>query len=80
MGKKFDLQKHDLIPHHTRISAKEAETFLKKYNISPLQIPKILSDDPIAKQIGAKKGEIIKIERRTKIGKYNYYRVVVEHA
>ena len=80
MGKSLDLQKHNLVPVHKKLTAEEAENFLKEYNISPQQLPKLFSGDPIAKQIDAKPGEIVKIERESKTGKNVYYRLVVKHA
>lgn len=80
MGKGLDLQKHNLVPVHKRLTEEEAKTFLDSYNISPVQLPKIFSSDPVIKQIGAKPGEIVKIERESKTGKNAYYRLVVGHA
>lgn len=80
MGKNLDLQKHNLIPRHTKLKTEEAEKFLKDYDISPEQLPKISIKDSVIKQINAKKGDIIKIERESKIGKNTYYRMVIDHA
>lgn len=80
MGKGVDLQKHKLVPVHTILKEDESKTFLEKYNVSPIQLPKIFAGDPVAKQIGAKSGDIVKIERESKTGKNVYYRLVVGHA
>lgn len=80
MAKKIDLQKHTLIPKHSKLSEKEAKEFLNKYNISTLQLPRILIKDPLVKQLDAKVGDILKIERESRTGKNVYYRVVVNHA
>jgi len=67
---------HTLQHKHSKIKADEAEVLLKKFNISTLQLPKIRKDDP-ALPPDAKIGDLIKIERKTEIGKVIYYRVVI---
>ncbi len=70
---------HEYVPKHEILSDKEAERVLKKYKLSSkMQLPKILSSDPVVKAIGAKKGDIIKITRKSiTAGEAVYYRVVV---
>ena len=63
---------HILQPKHTKLSEKEAEELLKKLNISPAQLPKILLSDPALPE-DCQIGDVIKIERPD--GKY--FRVVV---
>ena len=60
MAKKIDLQKHTLIPKHSKLTEKEAKEFLNSYNISTLQLPRILIKDPLVKQLDAKVGDILK--------------------
>lgn len=79
MGKKLDLKEHDLVPPHKKLTKKEAKKVIEKYNIDPSQLPKILSDDLIVKKMNAKPGDIIKIRRKSRTGKYNYYRLVAKH-
>ena len=67
-----------LVPRHRILSEKEKEELLKKYNISPLQLPKILTTDPIVQILGAKEGDIIEIIRKSPTaGETKYYRVVI---
>lgn len=80
MGKGVDLQKNNLVPVHKRLTEEETKKFLESYNISPIQLPKIFSGDPVVKQIGAKPGDLLKIERESKTGKNAYYRLVIGHA
>ena len=48
------------------------------YNISKIQLPRILSNDPISKTLKAKSGDVIEFERKTRTaGLSKYYRVVV---
>jgi DNA-directed RNA polymerase subunit H len=75
----FNIMDHDLVPLHTIIPEKEKEAILKKYNIEPSQLPKILNTDPVAISIGAKPGQIVKIVRNSHTAEEAIaYRFVVE--
>ncbi len=75
----FDLTEHQLVPKHTIISEKKEKEVLEKYNIHPDQLPKILNTDPVVVSIGAKPGQIIKVERESQTArKAVAYRIVVE--
>ena len=75
---KFRLQDHILVPKHEILSKEEAEELLKTLGIKKEQLPKIKSNDPIVKEIGAKVGDIIKITRESPTaGKTVAYRLVV---
>ena len=77
--KKFNILEHELVPEHMILSKEEAKEVLDKYNAKAEQLPKILSTDPAIKAIGAKKGDIIKIIRKSKTAKKAIaYRVVIE--
>lgn len=68
---------HSLQPKHSKLNEKDSEEFLKSFNISKAQLPKILSDDPALPESCAV-GDVIKIERKIADGKTAfYYRVVV---
>lgn len=67
---------HILQPKHTKLSEKDAEEILKKFNISKAQLPKILSTDPALPE-GCEIGDIIKIERKDGDEVNLYFRVVV---
>jgi len=74
----IDIFKSELVPKHEILTKEEEEELLKKYKITKKQLPKILSTDPAVKAIGAKKGDIIKITRKSQTaGETYYYRVVV---
>ncbi len=62
---KIRLQDHILVPKHELLSEKEKEELLKILGIKPEQLPKIRVDDPIAKEIGAKVGDIVRIIRES---------------
>jgi DNA-directed RNA polymerase subunit H (RpoH/RPB5) len=61
----FDIMNHELVPLHQIISEKEKIDLLKKYDIEPSQLPKILDTDPVCISIGAKPGQILKIIRKS---------------
>jgi len=67
---------HILQPKHSKLSEKESKELFLKYNISNNQLPMIKALDP-ALPPGCKIGDIIKIERKSKVGKSLYYRIVV---
>jgi DNA-directed RNA polymerase subunit H (RpoH/RPB5) len=77
--KNFDIMNHELVPLHIIISENEKEELLKKYNIEPNRLPKILDTDPVSIYIGAKPGQILKIIRKSHTAKEAVsYRLVVE--
>ncbi|AFH42593.1 DNA-directed RNA polymerase subunit H [Fervidicoccus fontis] len=76
--KKFSVQDHVLVPKHERIPITEVPKVLKELNVSINQLPLIRSSDPVAREIGAKPGELVKITRRDEItGESVVYRLVV---
>lgn len=75
---KKDILKHKLVPDHTILSKTEANKIIKQLNIHQEQLPKIKSDDPVVKEIGAKSGDVIKITRKSHTaGKFLTYRLVL---
>jgi len=74
----FDIFNSGLVPKHIILTEDERAAILKRYNVTPRQLPRIKSTDPVVKHLGAKKGDIIKIVRNDPgTGEYDYYRVVV---
>ena len=75
---KIDISKHEFVPKHIKLNEKESEQLLNKYNISKKQLPKILKNDAVIKDLELKSGDIIKIIRKSETaGEAVYYRVVV---
>ena len=76
--RKIDIFKSDLVPKHEILSPEEKQKLLDKFNISEKQLPKIKSTDPAVIALGAKKGDVIKITRKSPVaGESYYYRLVV---
>ncbi len=77
MNKEIILN-HELVPVHEVLGKEEAQLILKKFGVKKEQLPKISEKDPVVKAINAKKGDIIRIKRKSPfIGESYYYRVVV---
>ncbi|MGB9717630.1 MAG: DNA-directed RNA polymerase subunit H [Thermoproteota archaeon] len=76
---KVNILEHVLVPSHKVLSSEEREALLRKYNIKPSQLPKILASDPVAAAIGAKPGDVLEITRKSQVaGVTLAYRIVVE--
>jgi DNA-directed RNA polymerase subunit H (RpoH/RPB5) len=76
--KKIDILRSGLVSKHELIGEEEKSEFLKNYNISVKQLPRIHVDDPAIKNMDAKRGSVIRITRKdVNVGEYYYYRVVV---
>ena len=73
-----DILKHQMVPKHEILSAKEKKEVLEEFGVSLKQLPRIKSDDPVAKAIGAKAGDILRISRKSPTaGNTVYYRAVI---
>jgi DNA-directed RNA polymerase subunit H (RpoH/RPB5) len=75
MAKKsnIDISKHIMVPKHTKLNQKETKELFEKYNISFINLPKILIDDPAIQALGLKEGDIVKIERFSETSGISYY-------
>jgi DNA-directed RNA polymerase subunit H len=79
MAEEIDVLGHELVPRHEVLSKEEVEKVLKEYKVREFQLPRMLTSDPVAKVIGAKKGDIVRITRESPTaGKAIAYRYVVE--
>jgi len=78
--KKLDVLKHDLVPKHVILTKEETNELLDKYKIKVIDLPQILTNDPVIFSIGAKEGDVIKILRKshTTLGEIEYYRYVTK--
>jgi DNA-directed RNA polymerase subunit H len=75
----FKRLEHFFVPKHEIMTEAEKESVLRRYNATPGQFPFILSTDPVAKEIGAKPGDMIMVTRSSETaGETKYYRYVVE--
>ncbi len=68
-----------MIPKHELLTKEEAAQVVARSNSLHSQFPYILSTDAIAKEIGAKPGDFVRITRQSETaGTSTYYRYVVE--
>ena len=75
----FNPTKHELVPKHIKLTNEEVTEFMNKYLIKgKVQMPYILHSDIIAKWLGLKQGDVVKIERiNENSGISYYYRVCI---
>jgi DNA-directed RNA polymerase subunit H (RpoH/RPB5) len=60
----FNPTKHEYVPKHTKLTEDEVKEFMKEYlTRSKMHMHVILQNDPIAKWIGLKHGDIVRIDR-----------------
>ncbi|MCE4604809.1 MAG: DNA-directed RNA polymerase subunit H [Aeropyrum sp.] len=74
------ILEHEYVPEHRILGIDEAVEVLRSLGIKPWQLPKISVNDPVARILGAKPGDIIEIKRRSPTaGTSKYYRFVVAY-
>lgn len=75
----FKVSTHFLIPRHELLTKEEATQVLAAFNATAAQFPYILATDPVAKEIGARPGDLVRVTRKSETaGSSVYYRYVVE--
>jgi len=73
----IDITKHEFVPKHLKLTEEQSEEVLKKFNISKKQLPKILKEDSAVSKLDCKKGDIIKIIRKSPTtGESEFYRII----
>ena len=77
--KKIDISNHVLVPKHVKVSQKEKERILKKFNITVEALPKISINDAAIAGLDAKDGDVIKVTRNSPTsGQIEFYRWVTD--
>ncbi|MET1101516.1 MAG: DNA-directed RNA polymerase subunit H [Pyrodictiaceae archaeon] len=75
---KFNILEHELVPRHELVPPEEAIKIIKELGVRPEQLPWIRASDPIARLIGAKPGDLVRIYRKSPTaGEIIVYRYVV---
>jgi len=59
------ILEHELVPKHELLSKEEAVRVLKELGVRPEQLPWIRASDPVARLLGAKPGDVVRIIRKS---------------
>jgi len=79
LEKELDILKHELVPEHIILNENGKKELLERLKITEKNLPKVLTNDPVVKAIGAKEGDVLKIVRKSATaGSSTYYRVVAK--
>jgi DNA-directed RNA polymerase subunit H len=70
---------HKLVPKHEILNEEQKKQILGQYSSTEAQFPFLFDTDPVAREIKAKPGDMVKITRISDTaGESTYYRYVVE--
>lgn len=74
----INITEHEMVPQHILLSMEEKQELLTKYKIKESLLMKMLVTDPVARYFGYKRGQVIKIIRKSDIaGRYVTHRLIV---
>lgn len=74
----YNPTKHVLVPKHEKMSEEDMKRVLEEFASKKSQLPIIYKTDPIARWLGLKHGDTVRITRHnTTSGEYYYYRTCV---
>ena len=74
----INITEHELVPQHILLTAEEKEELFSRYKLKENQLMKMLMTDPVARYYGYKRGQVIKIIRKSDTaGRYVTHRLVV---
>lgn len=74
----IDIYEHEKVPLHIPLSPDEKQALLRQLRITDKQLPEMQRHDPMARYLGLRVGDVVRIHRvSATVGHDIYYRVVV---
>ncbi len=77
-ARKFRVTDHELVPKHEIVPIEEAIKIIKELGVKLEELPYLRASDPVAREIGARPGDLVRITRKSPTaGKVVIYRYVI---